>query len=289
MIWKSELESYLSEHFNEQVEITGHSYVGGGSINEAFKITTSKGDFFVKKNHAAKYPGMFEKESAGIDLLRSKQVIDVPEVILTKTGKKNSYFIMQVIETGQITSHFWNTFAKSLSELHSCTNHYFGLDHDNYIGSLKQYNDQHDSWHDFFQIQRIEVQVKLARDNGGLTYKDVRHIERFYKRLDSIFPNEPPSLLHGDLWSGNFMINKKGNPVIIDPAVYYGHREMDIAMTMLFGGFDRSFYNYYNEHFAMEKGWEQRVDYCNLYPLLVHVNLFGGGYINSVRSIIRVF
>ena len=107
--------------------------------------------------------------------------------------------------------------------------------------------------------------------------------------LPSIFPQEPPALLHGDLWNGNYMISGDGKPAIIDPAVYYGHREMDLGMTMLFGGFDTRFYNSYNATYPMEQGWELRLDICNLYPLLVHVNLFGGGYINQVKSILDKF
>ena len=110
-----------------------------------------------------------------------------------------------------------------------------------------------------------------------------------YKYLSEIFPIESPSLIHGDLWGGNFMVNSEGNACIFDPAVYYGFREMDIAMTKLFGGFSAEFYNSYNETFCLQKGWEDRIDICNLYPLLVHLNLFGEGYLQSINSIIKRF
>ena len=117
----------------------------------------------------------------------------------------------------------------------------------------------------------------------------VLSFERFYKKLDEIFPVEPPALIHGDLWVGNFMVGELGEAILIDPAIYFGHREMDLAMSQLFGGFDRQFYESYHKYFPLEKDWQKRIDYCNLYPLMVHVNLFGGGYTGSVKSILQRF
>jgi len=122
-----------------------------------------------------------------------------------------------------------------------------------------------------------------------LTDSDLKAFGNFFNRLPEIFPEEPPALLHGDLWSGNFMINQAGEAVLIDPAVYFGHREMDLGMSQLFGGFHRQFYSAYNEISPLKPGWEKRLDYCNLYPLLVHVNLFGGSYVHSVKQIIKPF
>ena len=180
-------------------------------------------------------------------------------------------------------------FGKQLAQLHQNTNTSFGLEESNYIGSLLQQNNLHNNWIDFFINERLKPQIKLARDNGKIDLSTITKFERLYTKLDEIFPEEPPALLHGDLWSGNFMVDEKGGPVIIDPAVYFGHREMDIAMTKLFGGFNQQLYQSYNEHFPLEKGWEQRVDICNLYPLMVHVNLFGGGYLEQVKSILNKF
>jgi len=131
--------------------------------------------------------------------------------------------------------------------------------------------------------------VKMARDHGNAGSDTVRAFDRFYRKLDEIFPVEAPSLIHGDLWNGNYMVNENGEAVIIDPAVYYGHREMDLGMSKLFGGFSAGFYEAYNQQYPLEKDWKERLDYCNLYPLMVHVNLFGGGYLNSVKSILRNF
>jgi len=150
-------------------------------------------------------------------------------------------------------------------------------------------NHKHNSWTDFFREERLEKQVRLARNNDIIDKRVVSAFDNFYAKLDNVFPKEPPALLHGDLWAGNFMVNEVGAPVVIDPAVYYGNREMDLGMTTLFGGFDRQFYISYNNYFPLENGWEKRLDYCNLYPLMVHVNLFGGSYVSSVLSILKKF
>ena len=154
---------------------------------------------------------------------------------------------------------------------------------------MYQQNNSHTNWTDFFIQERLQIQIKLARDHHQIESTTISKFEKLYHRLDDIFPKEQPALLHGDLWSGNFMVDEKGAPVIMDPAVYYGHREMDIAMTKLFGGFDNQFYDAYNAHFQLEKGWKSRIDICNLYPLLVHVNLFGGSYLQQVKNIITKF
>jgi len=169
------------------------------------------------------------------------------------------------------------------------TNTNFGLDYNNYIGSLHQQNNLHPTWVDFFINERLQPQIKLARDNNEIDSTTILKFENLYKKLDEVFPKEKPALLHGDLWSGNFMSDEKGESVIMDPTVYYGHREMDIAMAKLFGGFDAEFYSSYNEHYPLENGWEQRINVCNLYPLMVHVNLFGGGYLGQVKSILSKF
>ena len=268
--------------------------IGGGSINKAYKVQTDKGVFFVKVNDAKKFPGMFEAEAKGLEILRKKNKIYVPAVIGTGEEGNETVFVSEFVESGKRSKHFFHEFGQALAKLHACgqvlrPDHTFGLDHDNYIGSLKQFNAPKNTWSEFFSEMRLEVQVKLARDKGALDREHIRSFENLYLRLDEIFPDEDPSLLHGDLWSGNFMTGPDGKACIFDPAVYYGHREMDIAMSKLFGGFDREFYEGYDSVHPPEKGWEKRIEICNLYPLLVHVNLFGGGYVNDVSRIILKF
>lgn len=289
MGWKDKLQEALDSYFGFSVDIKGYSHVGGGSINDTYRISTSHGNFFVKKNSATSFPEMFQKEVKGINLLGEAKELHVPKVISIDEGGGDSFLILDFIDSGPKTSSFWRVFGEQLAKLHQHSNGIFGLDHDNYIGSLYQRNNQHDNWNDFFRDERLEFQLKMARDSGIIGSDISNAFNRFYKEIDDLFPVEPPALLHGDLWGGNFMVNKNGMPVIIDPAVYYGHREMDLAMTQLFGGFDNEFYQSYNRHFPLELGWEERLNYCNLYPLMVHVNLFGGSYIQSVKAIINRF
>lgn len=265
------------------------SPVSGGSINEAFKITTAEGKFFLKYNDTGLYPRMFEKEAEGLKLIKNCGEIDVPEVLLTDHAGKFSFLLLKFIEQTAESGNFWEYFGKQLAAMHNHHSAQFGLDHDNYMGSLIQHNTFHNHWTSFFVDERLERQVRLARENGKMSRPDVSAFERLYRRLDEIFPQVKPSLVHGDLWSGNFMVNKSGQACLIDPAVYYGHPEVDIAMSTLFGGFSSKFYDAYTNHHPLEKGWQERLDYYNLYPLMVHVNLFGGGYLGSVQRILRRF
>ncbi len=285
----AEIEKILANYIGNSVEIIDFLPVGGGSINETFKLNTTAGNFFVKKNSASLYPQMFIKEAKGLKILSDANAISIPETIGIGESGDESFLILKYIEIGLEKASFWDDFGQQLAALHKHSNEHFGLNHDNFIGSLEQYNKPHDSWSSFFREQRLEKQVRLARNNGKIDKGTVVAFDKFYAKLDNIFPEEPPALLHGDLWGGNFMVNEVGSPVIIDPAVYYGHREMDLGMSQLFGGFDRQFYISYNKYYPLENGWEERLHYCNLYPLMVHVNLFGGGYSQSVKSILSRF
>jgi fructosamine-3-kinase len=269
--------------------VLGEQSVGGGSINDAYKVHTDHGIFFVKTNDAKRFPGMFAAEAKGLGILSACGEVQVPAVIGTMEKDEEAVFVSEFVESGARDKNFFFEFGRALARMHAHTQHAFGLDHDNYIGSLQQFNAPKDSWPGFFSQMRLEVQLKPARDEGRISKEACAAFQKLYSRLPEIFPVQKPSLLHGDLWSGNYMSVARGSACIFDPAVYYGHREMDIAMTKLFGGFDPGFYEGYNAQWPLEKGWEQRVDICNLYPLLVHVNLFGGGYAGDVERIVKRF
>lgn len=293
MIFNREIQEriagLLSENRGEKCLVKNVIPVSGGSINEAYKLETSNGSFFVKINSAVKYPLMFEAEAKGLQLLASANEVYIPGVITASVINDDAIITMEFVEQGRRKNDFFFDFGKRLARLHKHSAEKFGLDHDNYIGSLYQSNRQKDNWIDFFIEERLERQIKLAREGGEINASFIRSFENLFKRLREIFPEETPSLLHGDLWSGNYMTSPQGSACIFDPAAYYGHREMDLAMTKLFGGFDREFYEGYNEEFPLEKSWRQRLDICNLYPLMVHVNLFGGSYLSQVELVLKYF
>ena len=263
--------------------------MGGGSINDAWRLETDAGRFFLKTNSADSFPSMFEAEADGLQRLREAGPLRVPEVIAHGEDHDDSFLLLEWVESGTRKPGFWAGFGRGLAQLHRHTQKHFGLERDNYIGSLVQRNTAASDWPSFFIHQRLEPQLKMARDRKRVEAGMAFRFERLFHQLDKLFPAEPPALLHGDLWTGNFLCDSNSRPVLIDPAVYYGHREMDMAMTRLFGGFDVDLYAAYHAEWPLEQRWEERVDLCNLYPLLVHVNLFGGGYVAQVEAVLKRF
>ncbi|NNC83071.1 MAG: phosphotransferase, partial [Flavobacteriales bacterium] len=250
------------------------SRVSGGDINEAFCLRIGAEDYFLKINIAERFPKMFEKEAQGLALLAECSEFSIPKVLTVGESGNRQFLLMEYLGSGSRNSAFWEVFGRRLADMHKSSWESFGLEHDNYIGSLEQDNTPTPTWSSFFRDSRLKPLSSQAHRNGLLTSDDIHLFDRIYERLDTLFPKDAPALLHGDLWSGNFMCGSDGEATIYDPAVYYGHREMDLAMSMLFGGFDQRFYAAYDEAFPLEPEWQDRVDLCNLYPLLVHVLLF---------------
>ncbi|HEY3404138.1 MAG TPA: fructosamine kinase family protein [Ohtaekwangia sp.] len=260
--------------------------VGGGCINHGGKLITSTGTFFLKWNDAHRYPGMFAQEAKGLNLLRSTRTICIPAVIGLGEEESFQFLILEFIEQGSRSNSYWKDFGSQMALLHSNRVEWAGLNHNNYIGSLTQTNLVKSTWLDFFIHERLVIQLDLA-DSRSLIPAPVRqNFEKLFIKLPSLLPVEASSLLHGDLWSGNLITSHEGAPCLIDPAVYYGNREVDLAMTQLFGGFDSRYLDSYHEALPLLPGYEERFDIYNLYPLLVHVNLFGQGYLAQVNSIL---
>lgn len=283
------LSSLLSRKVGGAVAIREAVPVYGGSINDTFRLHTNAGDYFVKTNDAGRFPSPFISEERGLGILRQAGVFRVPEVLAQGEVGGTTFLLMEFIPQAEEGRDFQARFGRALAQLHRHTHGSFGLDHDNYIGLLPQVNTPHKDWVEFLVHCRLEPLVKMARDNGRIHPGDTIRLERLYAKLPALFPPEMPALLHGDLWKHNYLAPANGEPVLIDPAVYYGHREMDLAMTKLFGGFDREFYGAYNNEEPLIPGWEERVDLCNLYPLLVHLNMFGGSYADRVGSVLRKY
>ncbi|SDG89386.1 fructosamine kinase family protein [Psychroflexus sediminis] len=279
----NDLKKHLEERFS--FTIKSAQALRGGDINSVFHLKAKTNDVIVKVNKASVFPKMFQKESNGLTALRATEAIDVPEVLGYADYNSQTYLVMEYKPSGQINQEFWELFGQQLADLHRKTKEAFGFMEDNYIGSLPQYNRSAATASEFYREKRLKPQFQMAKDRGY----EFENIEILYQKLDQIIPNEPPALIHGDLWSGNFLVNSNNKPCLIDPAVAYAPREMDLAMMKLFGGFDDLMYTTYQESFPFEKDWEDRMGLWQLYYILVHVNIFGGSYYKRAKDLIGYY
>jgi len=263
--------------------------VAGGDIHRAYRLRSDEGkEWFVKTNTAPLAATMFKTEAQGLALLGASRVIRTPRVFAHgSTDDGHAFLLMEFISPGYKNRLFWENFGRALANLHGNTSAQFGFAHDNFIGSLPQSNTRHVSWEAFYAEERLWPQMLLACEKGVFGKEEERQLDGLCRKLTALCPKEPPALTHGDLWSGNFLCDAVGQPVLIDPAASFAHREMDLAMSKLFGGFDDTFYKAYAETWPLEAGFEKRVEVYQLYYLLVHVNLFEGGYVEQVRAILK--
>ncbi len=280
------LSSALREKLGHDLVIHSKERVSGGDINQASFFKTNKGVFFLKYQEGNAFPNMFEAENKGLDSLRESD-FTVPKSFGPIQWEGGEGLLLEWIVSGRKSSDFWVNFGTCLAHLHKITHSEFGWEEDNYIGSLPQRNTPEPDWISFFVNQRLDPLLAKAVDaNPGYKHM-IGSFEKLYHKLDRWVPEEKPALLHGDLWSGNYLIDEKGWPCLIDPAVYYGHREVDLAMTHLFGGFDSSYIESYHKAYPLQEGWQERLDLHNLYPLLVHLILFGGGYARQIEQLLK--
>ena len=280
------LKSEIAERFNWPVESVRIQAISGGSINKAFCCQSISEKIFIKVNNVDPGSHMFTTEANGLKTLRSSESFRIPEIIAIGSFDQYAYLILEWIEPGIVNVDFAENFALRLSKLHSCTKDLFGFNEDNFIGSLPQRNRLHANWNEFYAQERILPITRSLYNSNSFLKKDIDQTEKLISNLENLIPKEKPALLHGDLWAGNYLTDKNGDPVLIDPAVYYGHREVDLAMMKLFGGFNDDIFHKYNELFPLEAGWKDRVLLFQLYPILVHAELFGGSYVNQAKRII---
>src|ERR1035437_4005486 len=265
--------------------------LSGGCISNAYKVTFEDDLSCLIKINEHSPADMFIKEAHGLQELQKANAIKVPDVILCDEG----FILLEFISIGTKQKNFFKEFGRKFALLHKFTADDFGFYEDNYIGSTPQMNINDDNtkknWTSFYFNKRLLYQFKLAEQNG---YADSSLRDAFIKiesKIESILggSEEKPSLLHGDLWSGNYMADENGEACLIDPAVYYGNREADLAMTKLFGGFSQLFYDSYNESFPLQEGWKYRENIYILYHVLNHLNLFGRGYYSHALSLMKLY
>lgn len=279
--------------FREKLEAVLHSniersmVVSGGDINDAWDVRLSDGRrVFVKSNRNTP-PRMFEAEAAGLDFLRQGLSNDSPLVVPEVIHVDHQFLVLEFVERDSSMDQS-EALGVGLARLHAASADEFGALAPNFIGTIGQVNEPRDTWAEFYRERRLFVQLRLPGAQRLLPSGAKRRFELLCKNLEQLLgPEEPPARLHGDLWGGNSFFSKRG-PAIFDPAAYAGHREVDLAMMRLFGGFSERTFEAYDATFPLEPGYRERVPIYQLYPLLVHVNLFGAGYVGVVEDALRL-
>lgn len=288
----SKIEQKISASEGRTFQIKNQTAIGGGDTNQAYQIDGIFPDedapdrFFIKFNQKPRI-AMFEAEAEGLQEIEKADAIYVPHVVCTGVEGNESFLVLESLSLASGVNGSAKQLGEQLAALHKYTSPTFGWTRDNTIGSVQQINTQKDDWVEFWREQRLGFQLNLAKQNGASLSLYNKGAE-LLNNLNIFYSDYTPqaSLLHGDLWSGNYGYLTDGTPVIFDPAIYYGDREVDIAMTELFGGFTAEFYAAYNQAWPLDNGYQQRKKLYNLYHILNHFNMFGGGYAMQAENMI---
>ncbi|MGI6574215.1 MAG: fructosamine kinase family protein [Fermentimonas sp.] len=279
------LVSYISECIDEPV--VTFKPISGGSISSAYRLETRAKAYFLKVNRKPTALTMFQAEKEGLRAIEESNTIAVPHVHLVGSLGNQAFLLMDHVESKRPDGSDYRRLGAQLARLHQIAGERFGFTSDNFIGSLPQSNRNHADWPEFYWQERILPQLEMARRNELLPEKALPTEAKAISLFSRIFGEVKPVLLHGDLWGGNYLIASNGTPYLIDPATYYGHSMVDIAMSYLFGGFGTPFYEAYHEQIPRSDNHDAQIDLYQLYFLLVHLNLFGSGYYASVSSILK--
>ncbi len=275
------LAAWLEEHDHGRIQ--SQNSVGGGCINNGTRLKTSTGaSFFLKQNSSAP-SDMFAREAEGLEALAEAEGPRVPRPLLIG----EDFLLLEDLQPAPRQPAYWQAFGRQLAQLHATVGPHFGFEHDNYLGSTPQPNPPTEDGCVFFAQHRLHYQARMARDAGLISAEVTSRVVSLAGRLPELVPEQPPSLIHGDLWSGNAMTGPEGEPALIDPAVHYGWAEAELGMTALFGGFPETFYQAYEDQRPLVPGWRDRLSLYNLYHLLNHLNLFGRSYLGRVQSVLR--
>ncbi|MCA0989346.1 fructosamine kinase family protein [Guptibacillus algicola] len=272
--------------YGDEGEIKRWDSVSGGSINDTYYVRTKNREYFAKFNPTAE-SDFFQAEVDGLTILEQNGV-PVPKPLFNYKGGvgKNVLLLDWLAPTTSVKSD--NKLGSVVANMHACHSEKAGLSHSNFIGELRQCNDQKDDWVEFYRDLRLGYLQSVAKEKGLLTKERQSRLTRLRENLHTLINHNPQkSLLHGDLWGGNWLNGKGGKPYLIDPAVYYGDREVDIAFTYLFGGYSEAFYQQYEEEYPLDKGFEDRFPIYQLYYLLVHLVIFGESYGSAVDRILK--
>ncbi len=290
-MWE-QISDRISQVTGELFQVSDRRSVGGGCINQGYRLSDGSRHYFVKLNQASQV-AMFEAEAVGVQQMWETQTIRVPQPICWGTAETSAYIVLEWIEMGGGSNASAMTeMGRKLALLHQWTPpkddpgySQFGWHINNTIGSTPQINTWTENWTQFLIKHRINYQLKLAKKRGKTFIKAEYLLEKIPQILANYQPK--PALVHGDLWGGNASVTSEGEPIIFDPAAYFGDREVDLAMSELFGGFSAAFYQGYQEVWPLDSGYERRKTLYNLYHILNHFNLFGGGYGSQAERMIE--
>ena len=278
-----DLKGQLEEAFDLRIERL--SRATGGDIADSYLVKTKSQQFFAKFMGDSRGLDMLKAEAEGLKAIKKSQALKVPNVIGCASVDSGGCLLLEYIPTGPGTEGSCEALGRGVAQMHQQTAEQFGWHRSNYIGSLPQENTPHISWADFYTHCRLMPQYTLALNKGLLAPEEVPDARLMTSQISRLMPKVKPALLHGDLWSGNYLISTDGSPYLIDPSVHFGHGEVDLAMSLLFGGFPSHFYDAYFEVTPKLDGFEARVALYQLYYLLVHLNLFGRAYYSRVLEI----
>ncbi len=263
--------------------------LSGGDTSTAYRIQTANNAYFLKTATGSRALPLYTAEKKGLQQLAATQTIAVPAILAVEEYKGGAFFIMEFINSKRPNNKDFELLGRQLAQLHLAPVNIqeFGNERDNFIGSLPQDNTWSSDWTTFYVKERLEPQLKRAFENGLLAKRKIPETEMLMTGCGSLFEQVSPSLIHGDFWSGNYLIRSDGKPFAIDPAPYYGHSVVDLAMSKLFGGFAPAFYEAYHELIPQRENQKELEDIYQLYYLLVHLNLFGRSYKSSVTSLLQ--
>ena len=293
--YKAKIDKPMKQLLTHISRITNKEFhniqpLSGESISSAYHLKGVDSDYFLKVNSNSDALNMFVAEQTGLKAIEETKTIAVPKVHLVDSYEGNAFLLMDYIESKHANPDDYKALGTQLAQLHLNHKDKFGFISDNFIGSLPQSNKQHANWAEFYWNERIAPQLKLAEQKRLLNSSELPTAQRAIKVFEELLGNDTmPSLLHGDLWAGNYLIATDGTPYLIDPAVYWGHSMVDIAMSKLFGGFGNEFYNSYHEVIPKTTNYNAQIDLYQLYFLLVHLNLFGSSYYGSVSTILNKY
>ena len=272
-------------HAQHYGDITRLTEISGGCINECARLQLSGHQSLFLKQHLHPPEGFYRKEVAGLRALKGKSPLTVPAVIHCAS----TFLLLEDLTATARQTDYWEKLGIGLAILHKNLMPHFGFDSENYCGTTPQPNPVSTDGHRFFAHHRLLYQSNLAQSKKLLSAEDIEAIDSIARRLEELIPEQPAVLLHGDLWSGNVHVGNRGEPALIDPAVYWGWAESDLAMTTMFGGFPESFYAAYEDCASITRQWRERAELYNLDHLLNHLNLFGPSYLSQIRAVVRKY